>query len=137
MTLLRRYGLWLVLATIAGIAGALLMYSGRSIAYSSTTQVDVESHVVANTTPVPPNMTTETQVATSGVVVSSTARALRISQVNLQPHLSAKVSGTANILSISVHDADARGGPALRHCCRRRLHRLPQHGVEFQDQPGP
>lgn len=101
MTLLRRYGLWLVLATIAGIAGALLMYSGRSIAYSSTTQVDVESHVVANTTPVPPNMTTETQVATSGVVVSSTAYALRISQVNLQPHLSAKVSGTANILSIT------------------------------------
>jgi len=101
MTLLRRHGLWLVLATLAGIAGALLVYTGRSIAYSSTAQIDVESHVVANTTPVPPNMTTETQVATSGVVVTGTASALHISPVNLRAHLSAKVSGTANILSLT------------------------------------
>jgi len=101
MTLLRRHGLWLVLATIAGIVGAMLMYTSRSITYSSTAQVDVEAHVVANTTPVTPNMTTETQVATSGVVVTSTAHALRLNPPQLQSHLSAKVSGTANILSIT------------------------------------
>lgn len=101
MTLLRRHGLWLVLATIAGIVGATLMYTSRSITYSSTAQVDVEAHVVANTTPVTPNMTTETQVATSGVVVTSTAKALGLNAAQLQSHLSAKVSGTANILSIT------------------------------------
>lgn len=101
MTLLRRHGLWLVLATIAGIAGALLMYTGRSIAYGSTAQVDVESHVVANTTPVPPNMTTETQVATSGVVVTPTASIMGMSASSMRSHLSAKVTGTANVLSIT------------------------------------
>jgi len=101
MTLLRRHGLWLVLAMIAGIAGAYLLYSAQSIEYGSTAQVDVESHVVAMTTPVPPNMTTETQVATSGVVVESTAHAVGMTAWALQPHLSAKVSGTANIMSIT------------------------------------
>lgn len=101
MTLLRRHGLWLVLALIAGIAGAYLVNSARPVAYGSTAQVDVESNVVAQTTPVQPNMTTETQVATSGVVVTSTAHAVGMSTGDLQPHLSAKVSGTANILSIT------------------------------------
>jgi polysaccharide biosynthesis transport protein len=101
MTLLRRHGLWLVLAMIAGITGAYLLYSGQSTSYSSSAQVDVESHVVAMTTPVQPNMTTETQVATSGVVVTSTAHAVGMSTGSLQPHLSAKVSGTANIMSIT------------------------------------
>lgn len=101
MTLLRRQGLWLLLATLAGIVGASLIYSTRSIAYTSTAQVDVESHIVALTTPVPPNMTTETQVATSGVVGTRTAKAIGVSPDNLSSHLSAKVTGTANILSIS------------------------------------
>jgi capsular exopolysaccharide synthesis family protein len=99
--MIRRHGLWLLLATIVGIVGASLIYATRPIAYSSTAQVDVESHVVANTTPVPPNMTTETQVATSGVVVASTAHAIGNNLSTIQSHLSSKVSGTANVLSIS------------------------------------
>src|ERR1700742_2045903 len=98
MTVIRRYGLWLLLATIVGIVGASLVYATRSVAYSSTAQVDVESHVVANATPAAPNMTTETQVATSGVVVASTARAIGSNERSLQSHLSAKVTGTANVL---------------------------------------
>jgi capsular exopolysaccharide synthesis family protein len=101
MTLLRRHGLWLLLATIAGIAGALLVYTGRSIAYSSTAQVDVESHIVANTTQVPPNMTTETQVATSGVVVAGTAHTIGSNASGVKSNLSSKVTGTANVLSIT------------------------------------
>lgn len=101
MTVLRRHGLWLVFAMIVGIAGAWLIYMSRPIAYSSTAQVDVESHIVALTTPVAPNMTTEAQIATSGVVLTSVADALRVSPTGLRPNLSAKVTGTANILSIS------------------------------------
>jgi capsular exopolysaccharide synthesis family protein len=101
MTVLRKHGIWLVLAMLAGIAGAWLVYMARPIAYGSTAQVDVESHVVANTTPVPPNMNTEAQLAISGVIVTSVANALGVSPSSLQPYLSAKVTGTANILSIS------------------------------------
>lgn len=101
MTVLRKHGLWLVVAMIAGIAGAWLIYLARPVVYTSTAQVDVEPHLVANTTPVPPNMTTEAQIATSGVVVTSTARALGVTSKSLQSNLSAKVTGTANILSIS------------------------------------
>ena len=101
MTVIRRHGLWLLLATIVGIAGAALIFATRPIAYSSTAQVDVESHVVANATLVAPNMTTETQVATSGVVVARTARAIGSNASSLRSHLAAKVTGAANVLSIS------------------------------------
>jgi succinoglycan biosynthesis transport protein ExoP len=101
MTVIRRYSLWLLLAAIVGIAGAALVYTARSVAYSSTAQVDVESHVVAGIAPVAPNMTTETQVATSGVVVTSTARVIGSNGSSLQPHLAAKVTGAANVMSIS------------------------------------
>src|SRR6266700_189267 len=101
MTVIRRHGLWLLLATIVGIAGASLIYTTRPVAYSSTAQVDVESHAVANTTQVPPNMTTETQVATSGVVLTSAARAIGSNVSSLQSHLAAKVTGTDNVMSIN------------------------------------
>jgi polysaccharide biosynthesis transport protein len=101
MTVLRKHGIWLVLAMIAGIAGAWLVYTARPVTYSSTAQVDVESHVVPLATPVPPNMDTEAQIATSGVVVTSVARAMSVSPTDLQHNLSAKVSGTGNVLSIS------------------------------------
>jgi capsular exopolysaccharide synthesis family protein len=101
MTLIRRHGLWLLLATILGVAGAALIFATRPIAYSSTAQVDVESHAVAGVAPVPPNMTTETQVATSGVVVTSTARVIGSNASSLKSHLAAKVTGTANVMSIS------------------------------------
>ena len=78
MTLLRKQSLWLVVAILAGVAGGYLAYAAKSVAYTSTAQVDVEAHVVANTTPVVPNMATEKPVATSGVVLASTARALGV-----------------------------------------------------------
>jgi polysaccharide biosynthesis transport protein len=101
MTVLRRHSLWLLLATIVGIVGAALVYTTRAVVYSSSAQVDVESHIGTNTTPVAPNMTTETQVATSGVVVAGTARALGSSPSSLQSHLAAKVTGATNVMSIS------------------------------------
>ena len=42
MTLLRKYALWLLLAALAGIAGAWLIYAGLPVRYISSAEVDVE-----------------------------------------------------------------------------------------------
>lgn len=101
MTLLRKYALWLVVAALAGLAGAWLYLLARPVSYLSTSQVDVEPNTVTRTTPVVPNMETEAQVVTSGVVVTSIARALGLTPSGLSTALSAKTVGTANVLSIS------------------------------------
>lgn len=101
MTLLRKHGLWLVAAALVGIAGAWLYLLARPVSYTSTSQVDVEANTAARTTPVIPNMETEAQVATSGVVVATTAGALGVPPASLSAALSAKTVGTGNVLSIS------------------------------------
>jgi polysaccharide biosynthesis transport protein len=101
MTLLRKNGPWLVAATLLGIAGAVLYLLAGPVNYTSTSQVDVEPNTAARTTPVAPNMATEAQVATSGVVVAGTARALGMTPRSVSTALSAKTLGTGNVLSIS------------------------------------
>jgi capsular exopolysaccharide synthesis family protein len=101
MTVLRKHGLWVVLTMLAGVAAAWLFARSLPVHYTSTAQVDVESHVVPNATLVVPNQATEKIVATSGVVVVDAARTLGVAPGLLAPHLSADVSSTSNILSIS------------------------------------
>ncbi len=108
MTVLRKHGLWVVAATLAGVVAAWLYAQSVAVHYSSTAQVDVESHVVPGATLVVPNPATEKIVATSGVVVVHAARALGINPGLLAPHLSAGVSSTSNILSISCSMPTAR-----------------------------
>jgi putative peptidoglycan lipid II flippase len=108
MTVLRRHGLWVVLAMVAGVAAAWVFARSLPVHYTSTAQVDVESHVVPNATLVTPNQATEKIVATSGVVVVDAARALGVDAGLLAPHLSAGVSSTSNILSISCSMPTAR-----------------------------
>jgi succinoglycan biosynthesis transport protein ExoP len=110
MTLLRKYLVWLILATVAGLAGALLIYAFRPVSYVSTAQVDVEPHLAESLIPVVPNMGTEEQVATSGVILDGPARALHMTYQKLAKHLTATVTGstaagstatgTANVLTI-------------------------------------
>ena len=104
MTVLRRYGLWLIAATVAGILGAWLFSVIRPGQYLSTAQVDVEPNASVATAPNVPNMETEIQVATSGVVLASTARAIGTTPLRLAIDLSATVAstatGTANVLTI-------------------------------------
>ena len=95
MALLRKQIVWLLAAMLAGIAGGYLAYSAKSVAYASTAQVDVESHLVANSVPVAPNMATEKTVATSGVVLDSIANALGTAPTNLSKDLKAASSGTS------------------------------------------
>ena len=47
MTLLRKYALWLILATAAGIAGAFLIHAALPASYISTAKVDVEPNVAS------------------------------------------------------------------------------------------
>jgi Mrp family chromosome partitioning ATPase len=107
MTLLRRYVLWLTAATMAGILGALLIHVSLPVRYTSSAEVDVEPNIAALTIDYTPNMVTEQQVATSGVVLADAARALGTTPTALAKDLSATVSGTsatggtANVLSIN------------------------------------
>jgi len=107
MKLLRRYILWLIAATMAGIVGALLIHVSLPAHYVSTAQVDVEPNIAALTIDYAPNMVTEQQVATSGVVLARAASALGTTPSALAKDLSATISGnsstggTANVLGIS------------------------------------
>ena len=101
MTLLRRHGLWVIIATVVGIAGAWLYHAAQPTMYTSTAQVDVESNVVPGAAPITPNMATEEQVATSGIVLGNTANDLGVSTRVLAGELSAKASSTSTVLSIS------------------------------------
>ena len=51
MKLLRKYILWLVAATLAGIAGALLIHVSLPAHYVSTAEVDVEPNIAALNSP--------------------------------------------------------------------------------------
>jgi polysaccharide biosynthesis transport protein len=107
MTLLRKHILWLVLATLAGIAGAWLISASLPVRYVSSAEVDVEPSIAAVAAGWAPNMVTEQQVATSGVVLGKAARAIGTTPDTLANDLSATVSGTsatggtANVLSIN------------------------------------
>jgi Mrp family chromosome partitioning ATPase/capsular polysaccharide biosynthesis protein len=107
MKLLRKYILWLILATMAGIVGALLIHVSLPSHYVSTAEVDVEPNVAVLSAGYSPNIVTEQQVATSGVVLAAAARGLGTTPSALSENLSATVSGTsatggtANVLSIN------------------------------------
>ena len=106
MTLLRRHGLWLIIAALVGIAGAWLYYSAAPHVYLSTAQVDVEPSAALGTA-VTPNMATEQQVATSGLVLGRTATALGVSVPSLSGDLSASTTSTATVLSIGCSRPNA------------------------------
>jgi capsular exopolysaccharide synthesis family protein len=108
MTLLRRHGLWVIIATVVGVAGAWLYHSAQPAAYTSTAQVDVEPNDIVGTPPVTVNMATEEQIATSGIVLSETANQIGVSPRVLQGELSAKASSTSTVLSISCTRPNAR-----------------------------
>jgi polysaccharide biosynthesis transport protein len=100
MTLLRRHGLWVIIATVVGIAGAWLYHSAQPTAYQSTASVDVEPNA-GLPAPITPNMATEAQVATSGVLLGRTAAAMGVPTQTITGDLSAKVTSTSTVLSIS------------------------------------
>ena len=108
MILLRKYAVWFILATMAGVSGAWLAHASSPVSYLSAAEVDVEPHLVALATAPEPNMGTEEQVATSGIVLGEAARALHRTALSLEQDVTASVghstgstaTGIANVLSI-------------------------------------
>lgn len=98
--MIRKHAIWIVLATLVGLAGAWLAVSGRQVGYTSTADVDVEARIITGTVPVTPNLATEEKVATSGDVLGIAAPQLGLSPGHLSSHLKVSVSGTSTILTI-------------------------------------
>src|ERR1035438_10169073 len=113
MKLLRKRGVWVVLATMACIAGAWLVGSGGTTQYTSTAVVDVEARVFANTVPVTPNLANEKAIATSGSVLDSAARSLGMTSDGLATQLAVSSPASTNLLAIACTMAE----PAVAQRC--------------------
>jgi succinoglycan biosynthesis transport protein ExoP len=113
MRLIQRHAIWLVLATLIGLAGAWIVLSLNPVAYTSTASVDVEPRIITGSTPVVPNLVTEERVAASGAVLNKAAPLLAMTTTDLVTHLAATVPGTSTILQISCTMPTAVGA---QHC---------------------
>jgi polysaccharide biosynthesis transport protein len=101
MKFLRRYAIWIFLATLACTIGAWEIAAGQGATYATTSTVDVEATINPGTTPVTPDAGTEVAVATSGVVVSAMSPNFGMSPVTLAKHLSVANPANTNILEIT------------------------------------
>jgi capsular exopolysaccharide synthesis family protein len=100
--LIRVYGAWIVLVTVVVIAAAIGVSMAAPREYRSGAIVVVEARVRANTTPVPPDMGTEKEIARSGLVVEPAARLLGVPPSVLLDGLSIDVAPDANVLTFTV-----------------------------------
>jgi polysaccharide biosynthesis transport protein len=102
MKFLRRYAVWIFLATLACTIGAWEIASSQPVAYATAATLDVEATVAPGTTPVTPNAGTEVTVATSGVVVTAmNPSEFNMSAATLAKHLSAANPANTSILDIT------------------------------------
>jgi succinoglycan biosynthesis transport protein ExoP len=101
MKLLRKRAAWVVLATMACLAGAWLIGSHETTQFTSAAQVDVEARVFANTVPVTPNLANEKAIASSGNVLDSAAQSLGITADSLAADVAVSSPASTNLLSIA------------------------------------
>jgi tyrosine-protein kinase len=101
MKLLRKRAVWVVLATMACLAGAWLVGAHGKTQYMSTAMVDVEARVFTNTVPVTPNLANEKAIATSGSVLDSAAQSLGITPDTLTADLAVSSPASTNLLAIA------------------------------------
>jgi succinoglycan biosynthesis transport protein ExoP len=104
--LLRVYGLWIALVTAVVMAAAFGVSRTAPVEYKSAAIVVVEARVRANTTPVPPDMGTEKELAQSGLVVEPAARTLGMDPGNLTHGLVISVAPDANVLTFAYTNGD-------------------------------
>lgn len=105
--LLRAYGPWIVLVTAVVMAAAYGVSRIAPVEYRSTAVVVVEARVRSNTTPVPPDMGTEKELARSGVVVDPAALWLNLDPDQLLTGLTISVAPDANVLTFAYTSTDA------------------------------
>ena len=106
--LVRVYGLWIVLVTAVVMVAAYGMSRKAPVEYKSSAIVVVEARVRANTTPLPPDMGTEKELARSGLVVDPAARKLGMDSPDLVKGLVVSVAPDADVLTFSYTATDPR-----------------------------
>jgi polysaccharide biosynthesis transport protein len=106
MRVIRRYGVWILICTLACVVGAWAVSGLRSVQYTSTANVDVEAAAIPGSTPTTVNTVTEKQVASSGVVLNRAARAAGMTPDQLASHIAIAVPSGANVLAISCTTGD-------------------------------
>lgn len=107
MSFLRKYALWIALATLACVLGSWVIASRQPVQFTASAAVDVEASVIPNVVPVTPNLATELQVVTSGSVLSTAASQLGTTTQQLQRHVSVSNRAGTNILQISCSQPTA------------------------------
>jgi len=106
--LVRVYGLWIVLVTAVVMMAAYGVSGKAPVEYKSSAIVVVEARVRANTTPLPPDMGTEKELARSGLVVDPAARKLGMDSPDLVKGLVVSVAPDADVLTFSYTATDPR-----------------------------
>jgi polysaccharide biosynthesis transport protein len=101
MRFVRRYALWIVLATAACTIGAWGIAGHQPVTYTATATVGVSATTIQGTTTQPPNLATEEGIVASGVVVSGPARSFGMTIGVFDKHLSVANPANTNILQIS------------------------------------
>jgi capsular exopolysaccharide synthesis family protein len=124
--LLRVHGLWIVLVTCVVMAAGFGVSRTAPIEYKAAATVVVEARVRANTTPVPPDMGTEKELAQSGLVVDPAAQSLGVDPGHMLNGLTISVAPDANVLTIAYTHAD----PAT---AQRRAQALAESYVAYRN----
>jgi polysaccharide biosynthesis transport protein len=101
MRFVRRYLLWIVLATAACTIGAWGIAGHQPVTYTTTATVNVQGAEITNEVPVTPNLANEEVVATSGHVLQGPAQSFGMTNGELGKHLSVSNPANTNILQIS------------------------------------
>ncbi|MGA5299420.1 polysaccharide biosynthesis tyrosine autokinase [Nucisporomicrobium flavum] len=130
--LIRVHGWWILLVTVLVTAAAYAVGTTAPREFRAAAIVVVEPRVRANTTPVPPDMGTEKQLAQSGLVVDPAARRLGVDPGHLTGGLSVSVAPDADVLTFAYTDGDAL-------TAQRRAQALAEAYVDYRnadDGPG-
>jgi polysaccharide biosynthesis transport protein len=101
MSFLRRYFLWIALATAACTIGAWGIAGHQPVTYSTSATVNVQAGIIQGVTVGAPNLATEEAVATSGNVVNGPAKSFHMTGGALAKHLSVSNPANTQILQIA------------------------------------
>ncbi|GAA2650876.1 polysaccharide biosynthesis tyrosine autokinase [Paractinoplanes durhamensis] len=124
--LIRAYGWWIALVTLVVMAAGYGVSTLAPTVYRSAAIVVVEARVRANTTPVPPEMGTEKELAKSGLVVRPAAASMGLEEGQLADGFTVSVAPDANVLTF-IYES---GNPVT---AQRRAQALAEAYVTFRN----
>lgn len=124
--LLMAHARWILGVTLAAVAVAAVFTSTQTPLYASEADVVVQpAPAVAGISAQQPDMSTETGVATSGVVLSRAAQAVGVNAATLRNGLSVKALGAGYVLQFTYSAAD-------RHMAQQRAQAIAQAYTSFR-----